>query len=136
VDYIRETMYGSLEVELDETLTKGDQNGFEPRPCPKRREQPPQVAADDLSRETTMRPDEFLSQNEQLPRPLRVLMRLGLFDDIDHRPPTPRLRRQTGRAIGRQTPSEPPIEHWPGRGASGHSSFTPERGPLNDSLAA
>ena len=58
-----------------------------------------------------MRPDEFLSQNEQLPRPLRVLMRLGLFDEIDHRPPTPRLRRQTGRAVATETPFEPRIEH-------------------------
>lgn len=48
MDYIRETTYGSLEVELDEALTKCDQNGFEPRPRPERREQPPQVAADSV----------------------------------------------------------------------------------------
>lgn len=45
-----------------------------------------------------MRSDDLLPRVEPtLPRPVRALMWLGLFDEFDHRPATPPLRPRSAR---------------------------------------
>jgi hypothetical protein len=43
------------------------------------------------------RTDVLRQQDNSMPRPLRILTKLGLFDDIDHRAPTPPLRNSRER---------------------------------------
>lgn len=38
------------------------------------------------------RNDVARRQDNPMPRPLRILARLGLFDEVDHRAPAPPLR--------------------------------------------